>query len=101
MREAVEESVTSKVMAAEVVSWVGVPEITPEALSRIKPGASVPLPIDHRYGTVPPIATSVAVYVTPTCPFGKAVVLMASGAGEMFMLSLRELVCAGLPESLT
>src|SRR4051794_29218525 len=53
-----------------------VPLITP-LLLRVSPGGSAPLPIDHEYGAVPPLAASVAEYDTPTVVACNAVVVTA------------------------
>ena len=53
---------------------------------------------------VPPDATSVAEYATPTCPFGSDVVVMISGGtvlGVVVRVSAAVALCTGLLLSLT
>jgi hypothetical protein len=50
---------------------------------------------------VPPDAASVAVYATPTCPFGSDVVVMPSVLEAMVSVTDATAFCAGLLESVT
>src|SRR5579864_6631051 len=47
---------------------VGVPEITPVAVSRTKPEGRLPEMIENEYGGTPPPATNCEEYGTPTIP---------------------------------
>ena len=58
-----------------VPSAVGVPEISPDELFSDKPVGNFPLKRDQVYGAVPPVADSVALYLKPTDPSGKLVVV--------------------------
>ena len=64
---------------------VGVP-LTVQPV-RDKPADKVPAVKTQLYGDVPPVAPMGAAYATPTVPFGKDVVVNASGAGLIVMLS--------------
>jgi len=76
---------------------VGVPlTVQPESVS---PAGSVPV-IEQEYGVVPPVAVIVPEYGTSTVPFG-SVPAIASGAGEITIVSFWVAFCAGLPESVT
>ncbi len=55
---------------------VGVPEITPAVGCMARPGGSEPAAKLQVYGGVPPLATMVARYATPSDPAGKALVEM-------------------------
>ena len=70
--------------------------VQPESVS---PAGSVPV-IEQEYGVVPPVAVIVPEYGTSTVPFGRVPVI-ASGAGEITIVSLWVAFCAGLPESVT
>lgn len=77
----VAESATAKLMEVLVVAAVGVPETTPVLADKDSPAGSVPLATDQVYGALPPLAASVVVYATPTCPAGSVVVVMAMDCG--------------------
>jgi hypothetical protein len=83
---------------------VGVPEITP-AFDSVRPAGRLPEEIDHVYPGVPPLALSVKLYATPTCPAPSVVVLIVNGAvvvvGEVVMEKLAVFVCAGDSLSVT
>ena len=49
---------------------------------------------------VPPLASIVALYTTPTVPFGN-VFVRASAAGLITIVSGPDVVCVGEPESVT
>jgi hypothetical protein len=66
----VAESVTVTVKG-EVPATVGVPEITPVALSRVSPVGRDPAVIDHVKGAVPWDAERVWLYATFVVPSGK------------------------------
>lgn len=65
----------------------------------VSPAGRVPT-IEQEYGVVPPVAVMVPEYGTSTVPFG-SVPVIASGAGEITIVSLWVAFCAGLPESVT
>ena len=46
----------------DVPAAVGVPVIAPDEAFKDKPAGRVPVAIDHVYGAVPPLATTVAEY---------------------------------------
>ena len=77
------ESVTVTVMF-EVPGAVGVP-LTVQPLS-VNPAGSVPELIEQLYGVVPPLASMVALYATPTVPLGSELVSV-SAAGLITMVS--------------
>ena len=56
------------------------PEICPDALSRVRPVGKEPM-IENVYGAVPPETTMPATYELPTEPFGRLFVVIASGIG--------------------
>jgi hypothetical protein len=72
------EAATAKLTAALLVAVVGVPEMTPVVADKDSPVGSAPPATDQVYGLLPPLATSVAVYATPTCAAGSEVVMMAT-----------------------
>jgi hypothetical protein len=76
------ESATWNVMAVLVTACVGVPLIAPDEALNVRPGGRVPLPRDHIYGGVPPLAAKTALYATPVCPVGSEEVEIVSAAGE-------------------
>ena len=84
-----------------VTTAVGVPVMAPVEAFKFKPAGKVPLVMDHVYGVVPPVAVSVALYATPTCPFGREVVATVRVAGVIVSVTLSVFVCCGLPESCT
>jgi hypothetical protein len=72
------ESVTCRTSVLADTALVGTPLIAPvEALSD-KPAGKVLFASDQLYGVTPPVAVSVAAYAVPTCPFGSALLVMAS-----------------------
>lgn len=81
----------------ELPDAVGVP-LTVHPL-RFSPAGSAPV-IEQVYGVVPPLAVMFALYTTPTCPFG-SVLVIASAAGEITIVSSCLAFCAGLPASVT
>jgi hypothetical protein len=93
----VPESVTITVMF-EVPGVVGVPP-TLHPVSE-SPAGKVPDVIEQLYGVVPPPASIVALYTTPTVPFGN-VFVSTSAAGLITMVSGPDVVCVGDPESVT
>lgn len=56
----------------------GVPVNSPVGL-RVSPGGTVPL---HLKGATPPVALRVKSYLAPAKPSGRALLVMANGAGE-------------------
>ena len=68
---------------------------------RLRPAGSVPLVMLHRYGVVPPVTWIVALYGTPSVPFGSAVNGRLSAAGDTVSVTVPDAVCGGVPESLT
>jgi hypothetical protein len=77
---------------------VGVPKIDPLGASESPPG-KLPEARDHPYGAAPPDAPKEAEYETPTVPFGRPVVVMASVGLAIVML--RFLVELAFAESVT
>lgn len=75
------ESCTRNVTARLFAAAVGVPVIAPVDAFSCKPAGKVPLVVVQLRGSVPPVATSVALYAVPTWPLGRVVVEMASGVG--------------------
>jgi hypothetical protein len=75
------ESAAAKLMEVLVAAAVGVPETTPVVADNDSPAGSAPLATDQVYGVLPPVAASVAVYATPTCPAGSEVVVIVIGCG--------------------
>jgi|SRR5690348_3069877 hypothetical protein len=73
-----DESVTCTVKVA-VPDEVGVPEITPVLASRESPAGGLPAVIDHKRGSVPPLACSLAEYEVPSTPAGNEIVEMVGG----------------------
>jgi hypothetical protein len=57
----------------ETPGAVGVPEITPVVLVRVRPAGSEPAGIDQVSGRVPPAATAILEYGTATVPPGNEV----------------------------
>src|SRR5690348_4058792 len=64
---------------------VGVPEITPAAL-KVKPAGSAPVEV-HVLPPVPPLATRVCEYATPTWPSGSDGVVTVRIAGSTVIVS--------------
>jgi hypothetical protein len=91
------ESVTMTVMF-EVPGAVGVPP-TVQPVS-VSPAGKVPDVMEQLYGVVPPLASIVALYTTPTVPFGN-VFVRTSAAGLITMVSGPDVVCVGEPASVT
>lgn len=91
------ESVTMTVIF-EVPGVVGVPPTVQPVSER--PAGKVPEVIEQLYGVVPPLASIVALYTTPTVPFGNVFVRF-SAAGLITMVSGPDVVCVGDPESVT
>jgi len=91
------ESVTITVRVEEPAT-VGVP-VTVHPVS-VSPAGSVPELIEQVYGVVPPLASMVALYATPTVPFG-SVFVSVRAAGLMTMVSGPEVVWDGAPLSST
>ena len=60
---------------------MGVPVIAPVEAFSLSPAGNVPLVVVQFKGGVPPVATRVALYTTPTWPLGKELVEMARGVG--------------------
>src|SRR5271170_432307 len=80
---------------------VGMPAMAPVAAFKAKPAGRVPLVSDQLYGVVPPVAASVAVYGTPTSPFGSAPVEITSVAGIIVSVRVAACVRIGLLLSVT
>jgi hypothetical protein len=59
---------------------VGLPEITPEAGLRVRPGGREPPVTDHVQGHASGAAINVVVYGVPTCPLGKELGKMVGAA---------------------
>jgi hypothetical protein len=76
---------------------VGVP-LTTHPFS-VSPAGSVPAVKLHEYGAVPPLTPMVALYGTPTVPFGSMEFASTSGAGAIVMLSGPVVDSCGLLES--
>ena len=92
------ESVAFTVMFA-VPATVGVPLTTqPETLS---PAGNAPAVIAQEYGDVPPATPIVAVYGTPTVPFGREDKVKLRVDGETVRVSGPVMVAGGLLESVT
>jgi len=91
--------VTLKVSETALAVAVGVPVIAPVLVFSVSPAGSVPLVNDHVYGVVPPVAASVVEYAVPTVPLGNDEVVIDRVAGAIVRLSVADLVCAGLLES--
>lgn len=89
------ESVTMTVIF-EVPGAVGVPPTVQPVSER--PAGNVPDVIEQLYGVVPPPASMLALYTTPTVPFGN-VFVSVSAAGLITMVSGPEVVCVGEPAS--
>jgi hypothetical protein len=87
----------------EVPFAVGVPEIMPVVAARVSPAGSVPAVIDQVYAGVPPLAVIGFEYAVPTAPEGSvALIVNAGGAAVATTIeSCTDLVCAGLPASVT
>ena len=90
---------TLKVSETALAVAVGVPVIAPVLVFSVSPAGSVPLVNDHVYGVVPPVAASVVEYAVPTVPLGNDEVVIDRVAGAIVRLSVADLVCAGLLES--
>ena len=80
---------------------VGVPVIAPVEAFNLSPPGNAPLVVVQFKAGVPPVATRVAMYATPTCPLGKEAVEIAKVAGAIVSVRLTLLDCMGLPESCT
>ena len=83
---------------------VGVPEIVPRSPDKINPDGSAPETMLHRYGLVPPVAASAAVYAVFCVAAGNEVVVTASApttAALMVMLRALLAVCELLPVTCT
>jgi hypothetical protein len=80
---------------------VGVPLITPLEPLRERPAGRVPLVMDQVNGDVPPLAASVALYATLTCPFGRELVVIVIVAGAIVSVRFAVFVCIGFPASCT
>jgi hypothetical protein len=80
---------------------VGIPEIVPEAGSRLRPPGSLPAVIAHLYPGVPPLARKACEYDAPPVAGGKAEVAMVNGLGARTMVNGVDCVCIGLPLSRT
>ena len=76
----------------DVPAVVGVPVITPPT-SILKPAGKLPPEMSQVIGAVP-VAASVALYDTPTLPFGNEVVVITGGTALMIMLSTLESLLA-------
>jgi hypothetical protein len=59
---------------------VGVPVRLPSEF-KVNPGGMAPPATDHAYGGMPPLADSVAKYVSPTFPTGSVLVVIVGGEG--------------------
>jgi hypothetical protein len=88
------ESVTFTVTGEEPCV-VGVP-LTVQPV-RLRPAGNAPV-IEHEYGVTPPVAPIIALYGTPTVPFGN-VFVRARAAGAIVMVWFALAFCAGLPAS--
>ena len=67
---------------------VGVPDITPVELLRVKPFGRVPV-FDHVYGSTPPVAVRVWLYAVPSVPEGRGdeVVIVKGAIGIVVTLN--------------
>ena len=72
------ESVTWA-LKVKVPAVVGVPEMAPVLLLRVRPGGKEPLAIDQLYGRVPPLALRTRVYGILTLPVGSDAVVIVKG----------------------
>ena|SRR5438552_2496905 len=77
----------------------GVPDNSPVEES-VNPGGSWPPVVDHEYGRVPPEASSVPEYVTPTAPFPRGDEPVIVSGFTTSTVNARVAVCAGAPASL-
>ena len=84
------ESLTLNVSAAAVAGAAGVPLIVPVEEFSTSPEGRLPLVSDQRYGVVPPVDESVALYATPTCPFGSEVVTTTNELALVLALAVDE-----------
>jgi hypothetical protein len=69
----------TRTVNVDVPGVVGVPEIRPLALPRIRPGGSWPVARDQVRDAVPLETIRVCKYAKPTSPLGKEVVLIDGG----------------------
>jgi len=90
------ESVTFTV-TIELPAIVGVPLTTHPV--RERPLGNVPV-MEQVYGELPPLAVIVALYATPTVPFG-SVLVRFSGLGAITIVSFALTLCVGVLESVT
>ena len=67
---------------------VGVPLMIPELGSSERLLGKAPAVTLHPKGVVPPVAASVALYATPTCPVGNEPALICRGCGEESVVML-------------
>lgn len=81
----------------------GVPEIMPVVAARVSPAGRLPAVIDQVYDGVPPLAVIELEYAVPTVAEGKVAFTVSDGrgGGATASDSGTEVVCAGLPESVT
>lgn len=74
-------------MNGNVPVAVGVPDTSPVAALKDKPGGNVPLATQVFSGEVPPADTIIVEYAEPTMPAGGAPVMVGSGLTVMFTVS--------------
>jgi hypothetical protein len=84
----------------DVPAVVGVPEITPVLAAIDNPAGKLPCTMLHVYGLVPLVAASVAVYASPTIPFGKLVVVIRTIV-EPYTVKVSACVAVSLALSVT
>jgi hypothetical protein len=88
----------------DVPAVVGVPLIVPVEEPSDSPAGSDPEITDQLYGVVPPVATTVWLYATPICPFGRLVVVITRSAGPAAPSSgsaaIRAYLIFAVPEAL-
>ena len=94
------ESVTLKVNGVPVTATLGVPLITPAALTA-RPVGRVPVFNCQVSVPVPPVAASVAEYAVPTTPLGSEEVEIVSVNGAIVSVRFLVAVCAEPLESVT
>jgi hypothetical protein len=82
---------------------VGVPEIIPVVAARVSPAGRLPAVIDQVYAGVPPVADMGLEYAVVAVPPGsEAEIVNAGGVGAATTIErVTDLVCAGLPASVT
>jgi len=63
----------------DVAAAVGVPEMAPVLVFRLKPAGSDPLATAYTYGETPPLATTLDEYAVPTVPVPVGVAMVMTG----------------------